>query len=103
LVEEPTVRTVLDLFRLAIEPQRAAELLPSLLTSFLGGGRPPQPRGARGRAAAFGALLGGARGWVRLEADRAFWELWRSAPAFRRLVARVSNDPTDRPAPRHRA
>ena len=128
LVDEPAVRTVLDLFRLALDSQRAEELLPSLLTSFLGGldphdlralrraavvadrplaalldeldGATGLPARARRRAGAFRALLGRARGWVRLDADRAFWELWRTAPAFRRLVARVTRDPADAAAQR---
>jgi superfamily I DNA/RNA helicase/RecB family exonuclease len=37
LVAEPIVGNVLDLFRLALDPRRADELLPSLLTSPLGG------------------------------------------------------------------
>jgi superfamily I DNA/RNA helicase/RecB family exonuclease len=37
LVAEPVVGHVLDLFRLALDPARADELLPSLLTSPLGG------------------------------------------------------------------
>src|SRR5215211_2641390 len=37
LVAEPIVGNVLDLFRLALDPARADELLPSLLTSPIGG------------------------------------------------------------------
>jgi superfamily I DNA/RNA helicase/RecB family exonuclease len=44
LVAEPIVGHVLDLFRLALDPARADELLPSLLTSPLGGLDPGELR-----------------------------------------------------------
>jgi superfamily I DNA/RNA helicase/RecB family exonuclease len=47
LVAEPIVGHVLDLFRLALDPGRADELLPSLLTSPLGGLDPRELRALR--------------------------------------------------------
>jgi superfamily I DNA/RNA helicase/RecB family exonuclease len=47
LVAEPIVGYVLDLFRLALDPPRADELLPSLLTSPLGGLDPGELRALR--------------------------------------------------------
>src|SRR6266545_3696110 len=47
LLQEPIVRHVLDLFRLALDPGRADELLPSLLTSPLGGLDPRELRALR--------------------------------------------------------
>src|SRR5918994_1801967 len=47
LVAEPVVGHVLDLFRLALDPTRADELLPSLLTSPLGGLDPGELRSLR--------------------------------------------------------
>ena len=47
LVAEPVVGNVLDLFRLALDPARADELLPSLLTSPLGGLDPGELRALR--------------------------------------------------------
>jgi superfamily I DNA/RNA helicase/RecB family exonuclease len=47
LVAEPVVGHVLDLFRLALDPSRAGELLPSLLTSPLGGLDPGELRAVR--------------------------------------------------------
>src|SRR5215211_3689834 len=47
LVAEPIVGNVLDLFRLALDPTRADELLPSLLTSPLGGLDPGELRALR--------------------------------------------------------
>jgi superfamily I DNA/RNA helicase/RecB family exonuclease len=47
LVAEPVVGHVLDLFRLALDPARADELLPSLLTSPLGGLDPGELRALR--------------------------------------------------------
>ena len=47
LVAEPVVGHVLDLFRLALDPVRADELLPSLLTSPLGGLDPGELRALR--------------------------------------------------------
>jgi superfamily I DNA/RNA helicase/RecB family exonuclease len=47
LVAEPIVGHVLDLFRLALDPTRADELLPSLLTSPLGGLDPGELRALR--------------------------------------------------------
>ncbi len=47
LVAEPVVGHVLDLFRLALDPVRADELLPSLLTSPLGGLDPGELRSLR--------------------------------------------------------
>ena len=47
LVTEPVVGHVLDLFRLALDPARADELLPSLLTSPLGGLDPGELRALR--------------------------------------------------------
>jgi superfamily I DNA/RNA helicase/RecB family exonuclease len=47
LVAEPVVGNVLDLFRLALDPTRADELLPSLLTSPLGGLDPGELRALR--------------------------------------------------------
>jgi len=123
LVEEPVVRQVMDLFRLAIEPARADELLPGLLTSVIGGLDPHDlralrraavvadsslpalvadlssaedlPSRVRRRAASLAALVDRARDWVRLEADACFWRLWRAAPAFRRLVRQAEADPAD--------
>ncbi len=122
LVAEPIVRHLLDLFRLALEPDRADELLPPLLTSSLGGIDPPELRALR-RAAVLAdrtltdhvaapadelgvaepiatrvltlrQLLERSRSWVRdLEADRCFWEVWQHAPAFTELVRRAEADP----------
>jgi len=47
LVAEPVVGHVLDLFRLALDPARADELFPSLLTSPLGGLDPGELRSLR--------------------------------------------------------
>jgi superfamily I DNA/RNA helicase/RecB family exonuclease len=47
LVAEPIVGNVLDLFRLALDPARADELLPTLLTSPLGGLDPGELRALR--------------------------------------------------------
>src|SRR5215211_7219235 len=47
LVAEPVVGHVLDLFRLALDPARADELLPSLLTSPMGGLDPGELRSLR--------------------------------------------------------
>jgi superfamily I DNA/RNA helicase/RecB family exonuclease len=47
LVAEPIVGHLLDLFRLALDPTRADELLPSLLTSPLGGLDPGELRALR--------------------------------------------------------
>src|SRR6266540_3428165 len=47
LVAEPVVGHVLDLFRLALDPTRADELLPPLLTSPLGGLDPGELRALR--------------------------------------------------------
>jgi superfamily I DNA/RNA helicase/RecB family exonuclease len=47
LVAEPVVGHVLDLFRLALDPARADELLPTLLTSPLGGLDPGELRALR--------------------------------------------------------
>ena len=47
LVAEPVVGHVLDLFRLALDPARSDELLPSLLTSPLGGLDPGELRSLR--------------------------------------------------------
>jgi superfamily I DNA/RNA helicase/RecB family exonuclease len=47
LIAEPIVGNVLDLFRLALDPARADELLPSLLTSPLGGLDPGELRALR--------------------------------------------------------
>jgi superfamily I DNA/RNA helicase/RecB family exonuclease len=47
LVAEPIVGHVLDLFRLGLDPARAGELLPSLLTSPLGGLDPGELRALR--------------------------------------------------------
>jgi superfamily I DNA/RNA helicase/RecB family exonuclease len=47
LVADPVVGHVLDLFRLALDPARADELLPSLLTSPLGGLDPGELRALR--------------------------------------------------------
>jgi superfamily I DNA/RNA helicase/RecB family exonuclease len=178
MLDEPVVARALDLFRLALEPNRADELLPGLLTSVLGGldphelrslrraaviadqplsaliegpmFNPPEPgvdppatpssvparptaRDAtataaaadpsegttepgdatggtkrlevvssrtRRRVAVLQALRRRAEAWVRLEADRCFWELWRAAPGFRRLVHQVEVDPGDAAAGR---
>jgi superfamily I DNA/RNA helicase/RecB family exonuclease len=124
LLDEPIVRHLLDLFRLALEPGRADELLPSLLTSPLGGLDPRELRTLR-RAAlladrplvdhvaapaaelgvaapiadaviALRDLLDRARRWAtELEADRCFWEVWRHAPVFGELVRRAEADPSD--------
>ncbi len=124
LLAEPIVRHLLDLFRLALEPGRADELLPSLLTSPLGGLDPRELRALRRAAvladrplaehvAAPAAELGTAppiavrvadlrdlldrvRHWAsELEADRCFWEVWRHAPVFGELVRRAEADPSD--------
>jgi superfamily I DNA/RNA helicase/RecB family exonuclease len=204
MLDEPVVARALDLFRLALEPNRADELLPGLLTSVLGGlgphelrslrraaviadqplsalvdgpmfnpadpgVTPPAPPNSapadssspatsssptspaasspppssvpahptagdateaaiaadgseagtepgdatggtkrlevvssrtRRRVAVLQALRRRAEAWVRLEADRCFWELWRAAPAFRRLVHQVEVDPGDAAAGR---
>src|SRR6266540_696688 len=124
LLAEPIVRHLLDLFRLALEPARADELLPSLLTSPLGGLDPHELRALR-RAAlladrplaehvaapeadlgveapiaagvtALRDLLDRARQWAsELEADRCFWEVWRHAPVFGELVRRAEAEPSD--------
>ena len=72
LVAEPVVGHVLDLFRLALDPSRADELLPSLLTSPLGGLDPRELRALR-RAAVL--------------ADRSLAEQVRSADALPPLSA----------------
>ncbi|HZD69673.1 MAG TPA: PD-(D/E)XK nuclease family protein, partial [Actinomycetes bacterium] len=124
LLGEPIVRHVLDLFRLALEPGRADQLLPSLLTSPLGGLDPRELRVLRRAAVladrplaehvaapddelgvappiaagvtALRDLLDRARHWVtELEADRCFWEVWRQAPVFGELVRRAEADPSD--------
>lgn len=124
LIAEPVVRHVLDLFRLALDPGRAEELLPSLLVSPLGGLDPHELRALRRaavladrsladqlrqpdhelgvppavtrRVVAFRDLVARAEHWAGgLEADHAFWELWRRVPAFARLVARAEADPGD--------
>lgn len=129
LVAEPIVRHVLDLFRLALDPDRADELIPSLLTSPLGGLDPRELRALRraalladrtlarhvrapsadlgvdarvaGRVARLCRLVDQAGRWVgELDADGCFWELWQSAPAFTRLVRRAEADPTNAVAAR---
>jgi superfamily I DNA/RNA helicase/RecB family exonuclease len=124
LLAEPIVRHLLDLFRLALEPGRADELLPSLLTSPLGGLDPRELRALRRAAvladrplaehvaasgdelgveppiaagvAALRDLLERAGHWAsELEADRCFWEVWRHAPIFGELVRRAEADPSD--------
>src|SRR6266542_1261094 len=124
LLAEPIVRHLLDLFRLALEPGRADELLPSLLTSPLGGLDPRELRALRraavladrplaehvaapaaelgtappiaARVTALGDLLDRVRRWAgELEADRCFWEVWRHAPVFGELVRRAEADPSD--------
>jgi superfamily I DNA/RNA helicase/RecB family exonuclease len=123
LVEEPVIRHVLDLFRLAIDPSRAEELLPGLLTSPLGGLDPHGlralrrsavvadrtlsalledigvaeglPSHVRRRASVLSGLLTRAREWVGLEADQCFWKLWSTAPVFRRLIRQAEDDPAD--------
>src|SRR5918912_403213 len=47
LIAEPIVGNVLDLFRLALDPAQADELLPSMLTSPLGGLDPGELRALR--------------------------------------------------------
>jgi superfamily I DNA/RNA helicase/RecB family exonuclease len=129
LAAEPVVRHLLDLFRLALDPARAGELLPSLLVSPLGGLDPRELRALRraalladhalaehvaadpadlgvngyaaARVAALHQLVQAAAGWVdELDADQCFWQVWRRTPAFRRLVRRVADDPGDVPAAR---
>jgi len=129
LIAEPIVRHVLDLFRLALDPDRADELIPSLLTSPLGGLGPQQLRALRraavladralarhvrtpvgdlgvdarsaGRVAGLCRLLDQAARWVReLDADGCFWEVWRNAPGFARLVRRAEADPANLQAQR---
>jgi superfamily I DNA/RNA helicase/RecB family exonuclease len=129
LVAEPVVRHLLDLFRLALDPARADELLPSLLVSPLGGLDPRELRALRraalladrplaehvaaepddlgiaataaSRVAALHQLVEAAAGWVdELDADQCFWQVWLRAPAFRRLVRRVADDPADASAAR---
>src|SRR6266704_1116957 len=124
LLQEPIVRHVLDLFRLAPDPGRADELLPSLLTSPLGGLDPRELRALRraavladqslaghvaapgddlsverpiaDRVAALRGLLDQVAHWAsELEADRCFWEVWCSAPVFTELVARAERHPED--------
>jgi superfamily I DNA/RNA helicase/RecB family exonuclease len=129
LVAEPIVRHVLDLFRLVLDPDRADELFPSLLTSPLGGIDPRELRVLRraavladrtlaehvraparelgvnarvaGRVAGVCHLLDQAHGWVEeLDADACFWEVWRTAPFFARLVRRAEADPANMQAHR---
>ncbi len=129
LLHEPIVRHLLDLFRLAIEPGRADELLPSLLTSPLGGLDPRELRVLRraavladrplaehvaaptadlgveppvaGRVAALRDLVDQVARWAdELEADRCFWEVWCHAPAFAALVERAEAHPADAGATR---
>src|SRR6266536_445311 len=124
LLAEPIVRHLLDLFRLALEPGRADELLPSLLTSPLGGLDPRELRALRraavladrplaehvaaptadlgveppvaGRVAALRDLVDQVARWAsELEADRCFWEVWCNAPVFTELVARAERHPED--------
>jgi superfamily I DNA/RNA helicase/RecB family exonuclease len=124
LLHEPIVRHVLDLFRLALDHSRADELLPSLLTSPLGGLDPRELRALRraavladrslaehvaatdgdlgvdqpiaGGVAALRDLLDRVARWAtELEADRCFWELWCHAPVFAELVARAERHPED--------
>jgi len=124
LLHEPIVRHLLDLFRLALDPGRADELLPSLLTSPLGGLDPRELRALRraavladqplaehveaptadlgveppvaSRVAALRDLLERVTRWAsELEADRCFWEVWCHAPAFAALVARAEAHPAD--------
>ena len=129
LVAEPVVRHVLNLFRLALDPERADELVPQLLTSPLGGLGPQELRALRraalladrtlarhvrapagdlgvdarvaGRVAGLCGLLDQAGRWVQeLDADACFWEVWRHAPAFTRLVRRAEADPANMQAQR---
>jgi superfamily I DNA/RNA helicase/RecB family exonuclease len=124
LFAEPIVRHLLDMFRLALDPGRADELLPPLLTSPLGGLDPRELRALRraavladrplaehvngqaaelgvapwiaARVTALGDLLDRVRRWAdELEADRCFWEVWRHAPVFGELVRRAEADPSD--------
>src|SRR6266516_3550683 len=124
LLHEPIVRHVLDLFRLALDQGRADELLPSLLTSPLGGLDPRELRALRraavladrslaehvatagddlgvdqpvaDRVAALRDLLDQVARWAsELEADRCFWEVWCHAPVFTELVARAERHPED--------
>jgi superfamily I DNA/RNA helicase/RecB family exonuclease len=124
LLHEPIVRHLLDLFRLALEPARADELLPSLLTSPLGGldarelralrraalladrplarhvAAPPDELGVdppiTARVTALRDLLDKVGHWAaELEADRCFWEVWCFAPAFSKLVSRAERHPED--------
>lgn len=124
LLAEPIVRHLLDLLRLALDSSRADELLPSLLTSPLGGLDPRELRALRRAAVladrplaehvvapadeldveppvaagvtALRDLLERARHWAtELEADRCFWEIWRHAPVFGELVRRAEADPSD--------
>jgi superfamily I DNA/RNA helicase/RecB family exonuclease len=124
LLDEPIVRHLLDLFRLALDPGRADELLPALLTSPLGGLDQRELRALRRAAVladrplaehiaappdeldvappivagvtALRDLLDRVRHWTtELEADRCFWEVWRHAPVFGELVRRAEADPAD--------
>jgi superfamily I DNA/RNA helicase/RecB family exonuclease len=123
LLHEPIVRHLLDLFRLALEPGRADELLPSLLTSPLGGldvrelrtlrraallaDRPLAQHVAEpgdlgvdppvaARVEALRMLLDKVGHWAaELEADRCFWEVWCFAPVFNKLVSRAERHPED--------
>jgi superfamily I DNA/RNA helicase/RecB family exonuclease len=124
LLHEPIVRHLLDLFRLALDPGRADELLPSLLTSPLGGLDARELRALRrasvladrplaehvaaegdhlgvdqpiaDRVAGLRGLLGQVVRWAtELEADRCFWEVWCHAPVFAELVGRAERYPSD--------
>jgi superfamily I DNA/RNA helicase len=125
LLQEPIVRHLLDLFRLALDQGRADELLPSLLTSPLGDLDPRELRALRRaavladrslaehvataggdelgvdqpiaeRVAALRGLLDQVGRWAsELEADRCFWEVWCHAPVFTELVARAERHPED--------
>ena len=124
LLHEPIVRHVLDLFRLALDQARADELLPSLLTSPLGGLDPRELRALRraavladrslaehvaagdadlgveapiaARVAALRDLFDRVARWAtELEADSCFWRVWCNAPVFSELVARAERHPED--------
>jgi superfamily I DNA/RNA helicase/RecB family exonuclease len=123
LLHEPIVRHLLDLFRLALDSGRADELLPSLLTSPLGGLDPRELRALRraavladrslaehvaagddlgvdrpiaSRVATLRDLLDQVARWAtELEADRCFWEVWCHAPVFTELVERAERHPAD--------